>query len=98
MQAQMMEFNVLIDQDEVREQTKGGLFIPQERQERDKHAQTWGRIVAMSPMCFNEDIWTGDKPKAGDRVYFAKHAGAFVEIDDREYRVVKDKDIVAVLR
>lgn len=95
----MLEFNVLIDQDAVTEKTTGGLFLAAETQERDKHSQTWGTIVDMSPMCFNADIWPPReaKPAKGDRVYFAKHAGSFVTIDGKEFRVVKDKDIVAVV-
>ena len=56
-------------------------------------------IVAVSPMAFAFDDWPQDEPtpKPGDRIVFARHAGTFVTgKDDEQYRVVKDKDVVAV--
>lgn len=92
----LFEFNVLVKQDAVSDKTKGGLFIPDDVKDRNKHSETWGVIVDMSPMAFNADIWPDDqpKPKPGDRVYFARHAGSFCEIDGEEFRVIKDKDVV----
>lgn len=96
MQIEVTEFNVLIDQDVVAEKTKGGLYIPDDRRDRDKHAQTWGTIIATGPRAFSEDdIWGDIRPKAGDRVFWARHSGGLVEIDGKEYRIVKDKDVVA---
>jgi co-chaperonin GroES (HSP10) len=94
------EYNVLVKQDETQEKTKGGLYLTSEVQDREKHAQTRGVIVAVSPMAFNEDVWPGgmDRPGPGTRVAFARAAGTFIEgTDGEEYRVVKDKDIVAVI-
>lgn len=96
----VVEFNVLIKQDAVPEKTPGGLLKPQDLLERDKHAQTRGVIVDLSPMAFNEDVWPAgiDKPRPGDKVAFARHAGTFIDgLDGEEYRVVKDRDIVAVI-
>lgn len=92
----LFEFNVLVRQDEVKTKTAGGILLPDDVKERNKHSETWGEIIDLSPMAFNADIWPGDqpKPKPGDRVYFARHAGSFVEIDGTEYRVIKDKDVV----
>lgn len=95
-----IEYNVLIKQDEVEEKTSGGVFIPGQEQDRQKHAQTRGEIVAMSPMAFSFDDWPQGEPKPelGQRVVFGRHAGTFVEgVDGNEYRVVKDKDVVAVM-
>ncbi len=92
----MTEYNVLIDQD-VTQEKLGSIFLPQDRQEKDKHQQTKGVIVLMGAKAF-EDIETeATKPRVGDRVLFAQHAGTFYRDGDKEFRIVKDKDIVAVL-
>lgn len=94
-----IEYNVLVKQDEVGEK-KGGIYLPTEVMDKEKFAQTRGVIVAASPMAFSFDDWPpGEaKPKAGDKVAFARHTGTFVEgLDGVEYRVVKDKDIVAII-
>lgn len=94
------EFNVVVRQADTETKTRGGLHIPEDVMERNKHAETRGVIVAVSPLAFNEDVWPGDhpKPKAGQRIAFAKHSGTFVEgCDGEEYRVIKDKDVVALI-
>lgn len=95
-----VEFNVVLRQETIEARTKGGLMRPDEVIEREKHAQTRGVIVAVSPMAFNADVWPGGMtpPGPGSAVAFARHAGTFIDgIDGVEYRVVKDKDIVAVI-
>lgn len=94
-----VEFNCIVLQDGVQEKV-GSLYIPEDVQERKKYAQTRGVLVAVSAYAFNEDIWPAgvDRPKPGDRVAWVKHAGSFVEgVDGVEYRVMKDKDIVAMV-
>lgn len=94
------EFNVLVRQDNVDPVTKMGLHMPEEHLERLKHGQTRGVIVAVSPLAFNEDVWPEgvEKPKPGQKIAFAKHAGTFVTgNDEEEYRVIKDKDVVALI-
>ena len=95
-----LEFNVLIDPDKIEEKTAGGLYKPQDATEREKHQQTKGTIVALSPLAFNADIYPTDmpKPQPGQRVAIALHAGAFIKgADGKEYRMVKDKDITAMI-
>lgn len=95
-----VEFNVLVKQDATEEKTKGGLILHTDTQERDKHSQIFGTIIALSPMAFNADVWPVEyeRPKPGQRVAFAKHSGAFIKgLDGEEYRVVKDKDVVAII-
>ena len=95
-----VEFNVLVKQDAIETKTKMGLVLPDEVLERQKHAQTRGTIVEISPLAFNEDVWPVgmEKPKAGDRIAFARHAGTFIEgLDGEEYRVIKDMVVVAMI-
>lgn len=96
-----VEFNVLVKQDDVSNKTPGGLMKPDELVDREKHSQTRGVIVAMSPLAFNDDIWPGgmEKPQPGAKVAFARMSGTFIDgIDGKEYRVIKDKDVVAVIK
>ena len=94
-----VEFNVLILPEAVEEKTAGGLIKPQDAVEREKHQGARGRIVALSPMAFNADVWPQDmpRPEPGAGVILAKHAGVFIKGDDDvEYRMVKDRDVLAV--
>jgi chaperonin GroES len=93
-----IEFNVIVDQDPVEEKTRGGLILID--QEKQKHQTTRGTIVAVSPLAFNYADWPegASPPKVGDRVVFAQYGGTFIDgADDKKYRCLKDKDVLAVL-
>ena len=94
------EFNVVILPDPIEERTKGGLILAEDTKERNKHAAQRGTIVAVAPLAFDDAIWPDNAPRpaAGQRCLIAKHAGVFVEgADGVEYRIVKDKDVVALI-
>ena len=96
-----VEYKVLVQPVEVDEKTKGGIILPDEKKERDQFAQMQGTLVACSPHAFSYEDWQvapDQKPKPGDRVLFAKYAGAVVDgKDGKKYRLVNDKDVAAVL-
>lgn len=92
------EFKVLIRPDEAPEKI-GSIYVPTEKQEKDKFGTTEGVIVEASHLAFNyadEAQWGGAKPKAGDRVVFTKHAGVRVKGDDGvDYLLVTDREILS---
>ena len=95
-----IEFNVLVKPDKIEDRTAGGLYKPQTTLDQDKHRATQGEIVAVSELSFNEDIWPSGSPRPapGQRVVLARHSGSFIDgADGNEYRLVKDKDVVALL-
>lgn len=99
---QPTEYKVLIKPKEAENKSKGGILLPDDKIERDQFAQMEGELVAVSPLAFTyatQGEWNGaDRPKPGDRVLFAKYAGALVKGKDGvDYRLVNDKDIAAVL-
>ena len=97
------EYNVIVAPARVAKTlgATGVLHAPDEYVETAEMAMQVGRIVAMSPLAFNYDQWTESegKPKVGDIVWFARYAGALIEaaFDGQMYRMVKDKDIAAVI-
>lgn len=99
-----IEYNVVVAPTEVKEKTAGGIIIPDATKERDQFAQMEGVLVAVSPFAFsyeNASAWAEvgvEKPKPGERVLFAKYSGAVVKgRDGKDYRILKDKDVSAVL-
>lgn len=95
------EFKVVVLPDAVEEKSKGGIIIPDQKKDQDQFAQQDGVLVAVSPLAFSyasESEWGGHKPKPGDRVSFARYAGALKKgKDGKDYRIVNDKDLYAVL-
>jgi len=95
----MLEFNVLVLPDEAEKRTKGGIILVDETAEADKHAKNTGMLVAVSPAAFNyDDEIRAVQPEVGVMVLYAKYGGTIVKgRDGRDYRVLKDKDIAAVI-
>lgn len=80
---------------------KGGhtLYKPDETKERDEHASDEGVLLDVSPLAFTYEQWPegARKPQAGDTVIFARYAGKAVKGNDgQDYRLMNDKDILAV--
>lgn len=96
-----MEFNVVVELDPVQEKTAGGIILPESKKERDELAAEEGTLVAASPLAFSyasPSEW-GDEhpPQVGQRVMIARYQGVAKEHDGRKFRIVKDKDVVAVI-
>lgn len=96
---QPLEYNVLVRPDPIEEKTKGGIILSDVSKEADKHAQTKGEIVALSPFAFTYAEW-GDmeKPKVGDRVCYGRYVGSVVRYNDEDLVILKDTAISGILR
>lgn len=77
------------------EMTKSGIVLPDTAKEKPQE----GVIEAVGKGKYNEQ--TGSRieldVKVGDRVMYAKYAGSEVKIDDVEYLILSEKDILAVV-
>ena len=94
------EYRVLVRPEKVKEKTDGGIIIPQEVRDKEQAGATKGEIIDISPLAFKYDDWPSDEriPKVGDNVAFARYAGVSIDDSDGEtYRLVNDKDIIAIL-
>lgn len=93
---QPVEFKVLVEPEAVEEVSAGGIVMIQATTEREKMKQVKGKMIAVGGNAFYD--WMEPRPKVGDTVLFAKFAGLMTTgADDREYRVLNDKDITAVV-
>lgn len=94
-----LEYNVIIKPDKVEEVSAGGIILSTGITDRQKFEVQEGEIVALSPHAFSYAEWPEDArvPQVGDRVVFARHAGALYGKAPDEVRVVKDKDVIAVI-
>lgn len=76
------------------ETTKFGIVLPDTAKEKPQQ----GEVVAVGPgrLMENGQRATIDL-KAGDKVFFSKYAGNEVKIDDQEYLILREMDILAVI-
>ncbi|HEV8673877.1 MAG TPA: co-chaperone GroES [Methylomirabilota bacterium] len=80
-----------IEEEEVR---RGGIIIPDSAKEKPQE----GKVIAVGTGKVTED---GKKlpleVKAGDRILFGKYSGSEVKIDDEEYLILREEDVLGIL-
>ena len=85
--------SVVIKMMEAEETTKGGIILAASAQEKPQVAE----VVAVGPggVIDGKDIKM--YVKVGDKVITSKYSGTEVKIDDVEYVIVRQSDILAVV-
>ena len=85
----------LIEPLEAKEKTKGGIVLPDTAKEKPQE----GKIVAVGKGKIGEDGKTIPlEVKVGDKVLYGKYSGTEVTVDDKEYLMVKEEDILAIVK
>ena len=86
---------VVVKPVEREEMTKSGIVLPDTVKEKPQE----GIIEAVGNGRYNEQtgVRVALDVKVGDRVMYAKYAGSEVKIDDTEYLILAEKDILAVV-
>ncbi len=83
---------VLVRRLEEKETVKGGIIIPDTAKEKPQE----GEVVAVGAGKLNEK---GDRialdVKVGDRILFGKYSGNDIKVDDEEYMILKEDEILA---
>jgi chaperonin GroES len=85
---------VLVEPLEAAETTKGGIIIPDSAKEKPQE----GKVVAVGTGKRDEDgKIIPFNVKKGDRVLMPKYGGTEVKIDDKDYQIMREDDILAVI-
>jgi len=85
---------VVVARDESEEVTAGGIFLP----DTAKDKPTRGTIVAVGNGKLLDDGSRGEmQVKKGDRVLFTSYAPETINIDDDEYLLMSESDILAII-
>jgi chaperonin GroES len=83
---------VLIKRIEEKESIKGGIIIPDTAKEKPQE----GEVIAAGAGKINDK---GDRialdVKAGDRVLFGKYSGTEIKVDDEDYLILREDEILA---
>lgn len=76
------------------ETTKSGIVLPGQSKEKPQQAE----VIAVGPGGVIEGKEVTMNVKAGEHVIYSKYAGTEVELDDETYIIVKQNDILAVIK
>ena len=81
--------HVLIEPNPAEEKTAGGLFIPDTAKEKPLA----GKVVAVGPGTAEVTM----EVKVGDQVLYGKYSGTEINIDGKDYLIMRQNDILAII-
>ena len=85
---------ILVKRGEEGEVKKGGIIIPDTAKEKPQE----GKVIAVGNGKVNEE---GKKipldVKAGDRILFGKYSGSEVKVEDEEYLIMREEDVLGII-
>ena len=85
---------VVLKQLEAEETTKSGIVLPGQAQEKPQQAE----VIAGGPGGVVDGKEVKMEVAVGDKVIYSKYAGTEVKLENEEYIVVKQGDILAVIK
>ena len=85
---------MLVERLEERELKKGGIIIPDTAKEKPQE----GKVIAVGNGKVDDD---GKRipldVKEGDKILFGKYSGSEVKLDDKEYLMMREEDVLAIV-
>ena len=84
---------VVLKQTEKEETTKSGIILAAKSQEKPVTAE----VVAVGPGGMVDGKEVTMQVKVGDQVIYSKFAGNEVKLDEEEYVIVRQNDILAIV-
>ena len=85
---------IVVEPTEQEEQTSLGIFLPETAKEKPQQ----GKVIAAGPGARKEN---GERiemdVKIGDKVLYARYAGTSVKLNGKEYLILKESDVLAIV-
>jgi len=75
------------------EQMRGGLYIPDTAKEKPQQ----GEVVAVGPGRMEKGAKVPMELSVGQRILYGKYSGTEVTLDDEQYLIIKESDVLAVI-
>lgn len=86
---------VLVKRVEEKEQSRGGIIIPDSAKEKPQDAE----VVALGTGKKDDSGKTQEfNVKVGDRVLISKYGGTEVRLGDQEYLLIREDDILGIVK
>ena len=85
---------ILVERVEEKEAVKGGIIIPDTAKEKPQE----GKVIAVGQGKKTEEgkVIALDV-KAGDRILFGKYSGAEIKMDNKEYLILREDEVLGIL-
>ncbi|TYB32583.1 MAG: co-chaperone GroES [Flexistipes sinusarabici] len=86
---------VLVKRVEAEEKTASGIIIPESAKEKPQE----GEVIAVGEgKVLDNGTKTELSVKTGDKVLFSKYAGTEISLDDEDYLIMREDDILGIIQ
>lgn len=85
---------VVLEAVEQEETTASGIVLPETAKEKPQE----GKVIAVGTGRYEDGKKVALEVKEGDRVIFSKYAGTEVNVGDKEYLILRESDILAIVK
>ena len=85
---------VVLKQLVAEETTKSGIVLPGQSKEKPQQAE----VIAVGPGGVVDGKEIKMEVKTGDQVIYSKYSGTEVKLDEEEYIIVRQNDILAIIQ
>ncbi|MDE2770517.1 MAG: co-chaperone GroES [Bacteroidota bacterium] len=94
MKIQPLSDRVVVQSQDAEEQTASGLYIPDTAKEKPQR----GVVLAVGPGRVENGNKIAMTVKPGDSVLYGKYSGTEVTLDDTEYMIMRESDILGIIQ
>lgn len=95
MKIQPLADRIMVEVLEAKDVTKGGIVLPDTAKEKPQEA----KVVAVGKGKISDEGKTiPPEVKVGDKILFGKYSGSEIMIDENEYLILKEEDILAIIK
>ncbi len=94
MNIQPLSDRVVVEAQDAEEQTASGLYIPDTAKEKPQR----GVVLSVGPGRVENGTKIDMTVKAGDVVLYGKYSGTEVTLDDKEYMIMRESDILGIIQ
>jgi len=92
MKLEPLDDRVVVEPMEAESKTKGGIVLPDTAQEKPQR----GTVISVGPGRVADDgKRIAPTVKKGDKIIYARYGGMEVEVDGKEYMILRESDILA---
>jgi chaperonin GroES len=89
-----LDDRVLVKQSEAEERTAGGIVLPDTAKEKPQR----GTVIAAGPgKMLDDGKRAAMSLKKGDEVFYGKYSGTEIKIDNEQYVILRESDVLAVI-
>ncbi|MEE9537533.1 MAG: co-chaperone GroES [Desulfobacterales bacterium] len=94
MKLRPLQDRILVQRVKEEEKTKGGIIIPDTAKEKPAE----GKVVSVGKGKLDENgKRIAVEVKKGDRILFGKYSGTEVKIEDQEYLIMREEDVLGII-